>query len=220
MIRSRYTAAITDRPWWLAGGIDPSACVAAYRAVGVASLAASYTNLANPSIYTLSPFTPPTFDPSVGWSFDGTMSMTTGILHNQRYSIAVKYSNATYDAAIDRYIVAAYNPGTGHVHGIQERRNGELRFINSNGFASVAGVRTSGVAIISTYNAGVYNGYYNGEFYLTSLIGTSAVQQNYYIGSRANSTSFYIGNVQAIAFYDAAFTASTVASLTAAMNAL
>lgn len=62
MIRSRYTAAITDKQrWWLVGGLAESACIGSYQCVRAHSLQDSYINLANPANYPLVPTGSPTF---------------------------------------------------------------------------------------------------------------------------------------------------------------
>ena len=52
--------------WWLSGGVSAANCVAAYQPIGATSLAASYTNLANPGTYTAAPGVAPTFDAATG----------------------------------------------------------------------------------------------------------------------------------------------------------
>lgn len=70
--------------WWLAGGVDPADCVAAYQPKGAADLAASYVNLANPGTYNASVPTgkdAPSFAAGIGWTHDGaTQVLTTGLI--------------------------------------------------------------------------------------------------------------------------------------------
>lgn len=95
MIRSRYTAAVTDKPWWLAGGIPASACVAAYQAVGASDYVASKVNLANPGTYNaVDGAAYPTWDAVNGWKFDGTTHyLDTGIVPNSGWSVICRFSN-------------------------------------------------------------------------------------------------------------------------------
>ncbi len=67
MIQNRRVAVLIDKPWWLAGGIKPGKCAAAYRAKGANSLGASYSNLANPGTFDLEGATP-TWNPTIGWT--------------------------------------------------------------------------------------------------------------------------------------------------------
>jgi hypothetical protein len=61
-----------DTPWYLAGGVDPANCVAAYQAKGAADYATSKVNLANPGTHDLIDGTSaPAFDTATGWTFDG-----------------------------------------------------------------------------------------------------------------------------------------------------
>lgn len=77
------SAAAAAASWWLAGGIDPANCIAAYRAKGAASLAASYDNLAAPGngladgTYDLTLGVAPTFDAATGWTFNGSTQWLT-----------------------------------------------------------------------------------------------------------------------------------------------
>lgn len=59
-------------PWYLAGGVAKATCLAAYQAIGAASLAESYVNLANPGTYNLSGGVAPTWAAETGWTFDGS----------------------------------------------------------------------------------------------------------------------------------------------------
>ncbi len=79
-------AAAPATPWYLSGGVDASACAAAWLAKGAASLAASYDNLAAPAngaadgTGDLAGATP-TWDASIGWtcsvSFTAVSLLTT-----------------------------------------------------------------------------------------------------------------------------------------------
>ena len=66
--------------WWAVPG---KACVAAYQSIGAASLAASYTNLANPGTYDAAPGGAPTWASATGWTFNGTQYLETGIASDE-----------------------------------------------------------------------------------------------------------------------------------------
>ena len=82
--RMRMAAAgVTGTPaagWWVVAG---KTCVAAYQPIGAASLAASYTNLANPGTYDAAPGVAPTFDAVNGWAFNTTQYLETGIASDE-----------------------------------------------------------------------------------------------------------------------------------------
>lgn len=97
--RSRYTAAITDKPWWLAGGVEPGICVAAYQAVGAESYEMSKINLAHPGLFTLAENTTVSWAKATGWDFNGSEYFATGIYPTVNYSIVAYISTP----GINRY---------------------------------------------------------------------------------------------------------------------
>ena len=74
----------------MAAGVTP---VAAYAPKGAASLAASYTNLANPGTYDAAPGVAPTWDAATGWAFVTNKYLTTGIIPASGWTMIVKFSN-------------------------------------------------------------------------------------------------------------------------------
>lgn len=84
-------------PFYLAGGIDKANVLAAYQPKGAASLAASYINLANPGTGDATVTTPPTFDASRGWIFNGTSQfIKTGIVPDANTSVIIKFTDVPY----------------------------------------------------------------------------------------------------------------------------
>lgn len=78
--------------WWLAGGIDPADCVAAYQAKGAASYAASKVNLTNPGTYDLSEGNGAVpWNPVNGWQFVSANGQyfSTGIVPSSDLSTSV-----------------------------------------------------------------------------------------------------------------------------------
>lgn len=217
MIRNRYTAAITDKPWWLAGGIDPSACVAAYQPVGASSLAASYVNLANPGTYNATLGTAPAFSGETGWQFDGGTSkryLRTGIVPLSTYSMLARFSNAVTNNIfrsvcgayqIDKryYFYSSYTDGK-HYYGY--------------GTAYSATPNLSQGVMANCAGDGYLNGVYEG-----STAGGTMPEVEIYIGGVNNNGSlggYFDGNIQAIVIYKVKLTAYITAELTRAMNAL
>jgi len=81
--------AAVANPWYLSGGIAAANCRGAYAAKGAASLAASYTNLANAAL-PLTEGIAPTWDVTTGWYSDGTKYLLTGINTTTTSSIVVR----------------------------------------------------------------------------------------------------------------------------------
>jgi hypothetical protein len=70
---------LSEGGWWVVGEISASNAIAAYQSKASASLAASYSNLANPGTYNLTATVAPTWDTTSGWIFTGTQFLKTGI---------------------------------------------------------------------------------------------------------------------------------------------
>ncbi len=82
--------------------------VAWYQPKGAASLAASYVNLANPGTYDAAPVAgAPAFDALIGWTFDGTNPLDTGITPVSGNAMQWRFRNATQDTYIGYYKVGA-----------------------------------------------------------------------------------------------------------------
>lgn len=96
-------AAAAAANWWEVAG---KTCVAAYQPKGAASLAASYTNLANPGTYDAAPGVAPSWTSGAGWSFDGSSSyLATGLVPSTGWSHLAQYT----DAGGSGYIVGSSN---------------------------------------------------------------------------------------------------------------
>ncbi len=94
MIKSKYTSAITDNPWWLAGGIAPANCVVAYQPKGASSLSASYINLATPGLNDVVVGTEPAWDSVNGWKGDGsTTYLYSPVTPVSTWTVAFRFSN-------------------------------------------------------------------------------------------------------------------------------
>lgn len=200
--------------WWAAGGIAGSA-VGIYRAIGAASLAASYVNLANPGTNDAAPGVAPTWNATNGWISDGTKWLETNLAAASSWSFMIRYSGLTQ---YQKYICGAklatgyfgYQPIYSAVPASDRRT-----FYNSNNKVTTGAQPTSGIAGI----AGTI-GYYNGVQDVTGL------------SSSTNSVTFKIfqmgdltsdrqdGNIQALAIYNSTLTPTQMAALYAAMAAL
>jgi hypothetical protein len=211
--RSRYTAAITDKPWWLAGGIPRSACIAAYQARGASSLAASYTNLASPGRYTLAEVATPTWDTIDGWVGDNSDNqLNTGIIQNISATMIVKFSGHARGTRNDMAGVLTYESGDKY-YIIGNWSNG-FRFYKGGGNYYLGAGIAAGVACISGYRC-FMNGVYLGSIAAGGALSTSATMRLLH-----SSADPFSGKMQAASFYYDEFSDYQIATLTNAMNAL
>ena len=211
--------------WYLAGGVSAANCVAAYQAKGAASLAASYTNLANPGTYNAAPGVAPTFDTATGWTFNGSSQyLTTGVVPDataQAWSMFIRFSNAS--GATNNYIAGCSDtvPNPDLVFFLISRPAAStVFFANGANTASYSSSATSGVLGF----AGV-TGYLNGSSVATIAAGGAANTRPSSIFMGANSfnasaLAFFNGKIQAVAIYNVTLNAATVAAISAAMAAL
>lgn len=213
--RAAVAAAAAD--WWEVAG---KTCVAAYRAKGAASLAASYTNLADPGTYDAAPGTAPSWASGTGWTFNGSSQyLTTGITTiDDTWTFLARVSSVAGSGA--RGIIGSYNSGVG----ASLIQIGDSVVDAYNGLDYPSGL----VQNAPTMTAGVYamagkTLYRNGVAeanpvpagagtFLTAFIG--AININ---GSAGN---FFNGNIQAVAIYSDTLTPGEIATLSAAMAAL
>ena len=204
--------------WW-----EPTTgsftCVAAYQAKGAASLAASYSNLANPGTYDLTLGTAPAWNSTDGWQFNGATNnryLRTGVTWGaSTWSAIIRYTSAVSQwpfgadagAASNRVGILAYNLGT------------DTRWANSNevskAYAPTGG--TLGFADRKRYADGVYQT--SGDI---AAAGTLPAVEIYIGGlNRANSMiAAFTGNIQAIAFYSTTLDATQMGEVHTAMAAL
>lgn len=202
--------------WWLPAGVSAANCIAAYRAIGAASLAASYVNLANPGTYDAAPGSAPSFNAADGWTFNGSSNyLDTGItpVNNQTWSAFVRFSDLTGSFHITlfgrvqtpRFAVNSSLAGSTvtYQNGSYAAAGGEIR----SGVLGVAGVK----GYRDGSDAGVTIGSSGGSFSATILIGQSG----------ESGYEFWCnGKIQAIAIYDATLDATQAGLLTTAMAAL
>ena len=203
--------------WWLSGGIAPANCIAAYAPKGAASLAASYTNLANPGTYDAAPGVAPTWDTTNGWIGNGsTQYLDTGISTlTSSWSTIVRYSNVTAGQA--KYLCGCkMNSG---YYGFLPWRNdsvyNHIYFYNVGNFFWNPSDSASGVCAISNTN-GYFNSTDRGD-----LTGGGTAAGNYYIFQMGDLTSSKIScYIQALAIYNITLSSTQISALTTAINAL
>lgn len=206
----RRAAAAAAASWWLAGGVAAANAVAVYQPKGAASLAASYTNLANPGTYDAAPGTAPTLGAD-GWTFNGsTQYLTTGVVPANGWSVIARFSDAS-DLGANR-LWSCF--GGGNEMGYQSARLAATANYLLGSGAVLAGVNdTGGVACI----AGT-TGYFNGanSVALSGNVGTAA----YELARRTDGGRYLACNIQAVAIYNTTLSAAQVLAISTAMAAL
>lgn len=219
--RSRYTAAITDKPWWLAGGIPSANCVAAYRAKGASDYVASKVNLANPGTYNATDGAEyPTWAVTTGWTFNGSSQfLTTGIYPTENMSVIIRFDGATKPANNYPTLFGSVESGRNfyiHTFFMADQKLTYVHGSNSGGYpVTIVDVLPAGVVSISKYSIYV-NGIYRAAI-TAGWSGTSTVPMP--IGKRSDGY-WYAGNITALAFYSLELSNHQVTALTNAMNAL
>ena len=203
--------------WYLSGGVSAANCVAAYAPKGAASLAASYTNLANPGTYTAAPGVAPTFDTATGWTFAASAYLTTGITpaNDRSWSMIVRYTNAA--ANVNNILAGSYvTPDNGFF--LRPLSTTGVNYANGNGNTKVMPGLAAGVLCVAGL-AGYRSG--TAEATLTGAAPSPTVA--IMIGALNFSGSpiqAFVGKIQAIAIYNTTLTAPQVAAISSAMSAL
>lgn len=229
MIKNRYTSAITDKPWWLAGGIPRHMAAAVYRAVGAESVTSSRINLANPGVYTITPFDEANdvWTATDGWSINAnidTVLVSPYVLTENTTSI-VRFDGGD-TGTTTRAVYGAANTVTGFYQIFFSRvtSGNEHKYYQSTiaGAKAVAGGLTAGVAAMTggtkkCFLNGVYEGVATGS---ATALTTESTGIGCYRKQGPSYTNIFSGNIKAIAFYDGELTADQIVALTIAMNAL
>lgn len=201
--------------WWLAGGVAAGDCVAAYQAKGAASYAASKVNLANPGTYDAADGAAyPTWYAATGWTFDGTKWLTTEVIPQSTNSMIVSMagSNSSYVCGCSisnthRFSFLLGSPsywlyGTGAAATVSSPAV-------TGGVLALAGVKA--------YRDGDYlssSGSLWGNLSIGCAIGAARTTGGAVLSAKLT------GIITAFAFYSATLTATQVAAITAAMQAL
>ena len=195
-------------------------CVAAYDAVGAASLADSYVNEANPGTNDAAPGVAPTWAVGTGWTFNGTTQyLTTGVVpvNNQTWSIIVRFSSLTQGSSV--ICGMRLNGAPGYFRIIPRFTDNNVYYGNGNQVAVTSSL-TSGVLAV-----GGTQGYRNGVAEGAAIAaGGGAFSGAVYIGAGnqegVGAVSFTATAIQALAIYSGTLSASDVATITTAMQEL
>lgn len=215
MIKSKYTSAITDNPWWLAGGIPREACTFVLQPQAANSETAAKYNLVNNAYVDMQ---------------YGSWAYATGFTDSAKYALPqlsnfagkpnattswiAKVSNPTVDATT-RYVFALrygntyasfYVAATTGKVGVRNNTSVNLDSAIADGIYACGGRDIYVNAVkVGTLDAATYGGSTN-----LDAIGTGY----------ATTASKFLGNIHAIAFYTVGLTQYQVVALTNAMNAL
>lgn len=195
-------------PWWLAGGVAAGDCVAAYQAKGAASYAASKVNLANPGTYDAADGTAyPTWDAATGWTGGSGKNLLTGVVPVKTYSCIVKVDGAsgppigtaTSDVSVLRWRISINYASS-------------LLFQIGSYYFHSPSVGTGVMAL-------TYGGCYIDGIRVENGFSTSAVT-SVPIRLLSDNMGTMSGRLHAAAIYSSTLTATQVAAITAAMQAL
>lgn len=215
--RTRYPGLVNPNlvmpSWWLSGGIAASACVAAYQPKGAASLAASYTNLANPGTYNAAPGVAPTWDAVSGWIFNKhkQQRLSTGIDPagtTKQYGLIVRYSEISAGSA--QKLLGQSFGLTDSISIIVYPDTFSRGYSSGYFFSPLA--YTDGVLAVFANKF-----YYNGGEIGTINAGSALKSDVIYFGDSIDTLG---AKIQCAAIYNAPISAAQVAALSAAMAAL
>lgn len=199
-------------PWFLAGGISASNCIGAYAAKGAASQAASYTNLANPGTYDLTLGVAPTWATGTGWVFGGTNEqLVTGITPGNSWTIIVRCTPLGNGGVSYGRVLSAAGPTYIGPRNADDR---VYYFLNAQSTYKRPSLTADGVLAIAGTQA------YRNAVADATLSGAPSSGGAVVIGNRPAGDRGFDGRVAAVAFYNTALDATTIATLTTAMNGL
>lgn len=214
----------SDGAWWLAGGVNPLDCVAAYQGKGAGSYAASRTNLHNPGVLDLIEGNPPDWENDRGWYFgdsNGKVAyLDTGIVPDSRdWTYLVQFSDYSGgDSWNDLF--GFKNETDGLVVSINPNRYQRVLYTNGTAYTMVTPACTGGNLSIA-----------GGDGFRDGVNEASGIAD---WGGKTNTLTLYLGAknrdgspyaklyayVIAFAVYNAVLSGSQVAALAAAMAAL
>lgn len=199
--------------WWEAGGA--TGAVGVYQPIGAASLAASYSNLANPGTYDAAPGVAPTFSAATGWTFNGTTQYLTigSITIGAGWSALCRFSGA----------------GAGWLFGVEYASQDRFHVVTA--FGGRTYYRNGGSVDTASYTSGVagiagQQGYKDGATDGGAIAsGTWSGSARVFVIGGANfngvvPSGLYPGNIQALAIYNTTLSGAQVEAVTTCMQGL
>lgn len=211
-------------PWYLAGGVTASNCLAAYQPKGAADYAASKVNLANPGTYNCADGAAfPAWDATNGWQFAAasTQYLNTGLKADACAKTGSFIIRLASQGANTAYHTSGAGNSSNFYFGGWRIRSASLSYpfvycANSND----TGTNVSGSHVIGGAGAVAYR---DGAPALTISQSTQSINLDIYIGCTNNNGTagnFNTGNVLAIAYYNTTLSEAQMAAITTAMNLL
>lgn len=206
--------------WWLSGGVSAANAIAVYQAIGAASQAASYVNLANPGTFNASPGTAPTWASGTGWTFDGSSQyLTTGLTPSDTgWTALIRFvaGNKNGNSIIGYYGAGAWL--------VQQNIGTNMTVYNGLPYPDGYCANSQDVRGIDTvYGFAGKQPYKNGAAEATVIPAGTGSFGNIFVGAGSFSGTpdqYYLGDMKAVAIYDTTLDAATVAAISAAMAAL
>ncbi len=196
--------------WWLAGGISPSDCIAAFSPVTAASYADSLVNLTGDDTYDAYEGTKPGWNTTDGWvkTSGGKEYLKTDIPVVEGYSVIARFSD---HVGARNYV---FGGGSGYGKGIFYAPYPGQDMFGYGRISYASGEMRAGVAAVTPGK-----GWQNGN-HVVNITYQNEFANYFYILRFSGEEGFQNEmKVQAIAFYSVDIS-SYVAALTIAMNAL
>lgn len=214
----RAAAAAAAPAWYVVAG---KTCVAAYQPKGAASLAASYTNLANPGTYDAAPGVAPTWDAVGGWTGGTGVYLTTTLIpaNDQTWSWIVRYSDVPSGNA---YLFGSVNTSGGNCAFSCNPNRAVQGVTYINGYSSGLQVLPPlAGGVLAVAGTAAYRDGAADAGVVPARTGPTANLAIDALGLNLNGAHFgYTCKIQALAIYSATLTAGEVAAVSAAMAAL
>lgn len=212
---------LINLPWYLAYGLTASDVVCAYQPKGATSQAESYKNIANPGTNDATAPTPPTWNASDGWIFNGVdQYLDTGVEPASSWSAICRFTDAPASSAI--------------LFGVMNYNAANFCFSpNGNGTASTyllgksstpgMGKHLSGIAGVSQYQ-GYFSGLPDGDPVTAEAWANTGASLTFLIGcydyAGDSPTLFCISKIQALALYNKPLSAAQMLAISNNMAAL
>ncbi len=204
--------------WWLAGGIEPDDCIAAYQPKGAASYAASLDNLTGNATYDAAAGSAPDWDSTNGWKFNGTSHyLTTGITMADNYSLIIKITE--YDYANSAFM-GTFIGGSLYSGGWQSLAIMAHKYASNKVYYECGAVNVQPVVGTSTTKvlAITHDVCYLDGSYVTTISSPGTVGGVCKIGNGINGYAKFYATAAAI--YSAKLTDTQISALTTAINLL
>jgi hypothetical protein len=222
----RRPIARVESQWWEC--ITGKTPIIAHRAIGASSLAASYNNLANPGTNDASSPTPPTWNATDGWIFNGsTQYLSIGVITiTENMTAIIRYSGVDvnadgyghsffgYDGAPNSFFVSYGDDGEG-------TKGYYISIDNQGQYQSgvIASAAVFGLTKAGNYIDGVADLLFSlapSAFTINKAFGIG----NYLDTAGSPSALWLVGNIQAFVLFNETLDSTEMATISAAMAAL